>query len=61
VVFRDAERAGGSHDLRAANSFGPSFHALVLDTFQLDFYYAVGFTLDGDFEHGVSLRLEKAF
>ncbi|HKE14711.1 MAG TPA: hypothetical protein VKB80_07600 [Kofleriaceae bacterium] len=61
AVFRDAERAGGNHDLRAANSFGPSFHALVLDTFQVDFYYAVGFTLDGDFDHGVSLRLEKAF
>jgi hypothetical protein len=61
AVFRDAERPGGSRDLRGGDSFGPSFHALVMDTFQVDFYYAIGFTLDGEFDHGVSLRLEKAF
>jgi hypothetical protein len=61
AVFREARAANRDRDLRAGNSFGPSFHALVLDSFQFDFYYAAGFILDGEFDHGVSLRVEKAF
>jgi hypothetical protein len=61
AVFREARRTELSDEIRAGNSFGPSFHALVLDALQLDIFYAVGFTLQGDFDHGVSLRIQKAF
>lgn len=49
----------GNHGL--ANSFGPSFHALVMDALQLYIYYAFGFMRDAPFQHGVSFRIEKAF
>jgi len=61
AVLREADRPDIDGDPLAANSFGPSFHALVMDVLQLDFYYAAGFTTEGDFDHGVSLRAEKAF
>jgi hypothetical protein len=61
AVFRDAARTASPGDVRVGNSFGPSFHALVLDTFQLDLSYAVGFLRDGSFDHGTSLHLERAF
>jgi hypothetical protein len=61
AVFREARMAELSDEIRAGNSFGPSFHALVLDALQLDFFYAAGFTSNGDFDHGVSLRILKAF
>jgi hypothetical protein len=61
AVFRDAARSPSRGDVHVGNSFGPSFHALVLDTFQFDLSYAVGFLRDGSFDHGTSLHLEKAF
>jgi hypothetical protein len=61
AVFRDAVATASPGDVRVGNSFGPSFHALVLDTFQFDLSYAVGFLGDGSFDHGTSLHLEKAF
>jgi hypothetical protein len=61
AVFREARRVELSDEFRAGNSFGPSFHALVLDVLQFDLFYAAGFTLEGDFDHGVSLRIQKAF
>jgi hypothetical protein len=61
AVFREADPPVPDDELVVGNSFGPSFHALVMDVLQLDFFYAAGFTTDGDFDHGVSLRLEKAF
>ncbi len=61
AVFREADPPEPDDEILAGNSFGPSFHALVMDVLQLDFFYAAGFTVDGEFDHGVSLRLEKAF
>ncbi len=61
AVFREADPPVPEDDFLVGNSFGPSFHALVMDVLQLDFFYAAGLTTDGDFDHGVSLRLEKAF
>jgi len=59
--FRRARGADPKDRVGIGNSFGPSFHALVLDVLQLDLYYAAGFIADGPFDHGVSLRIEKAF
>ena len=61
AVFREARNPNPTHERSFANSFGPSFHALVMDVLQFNLYYAVGFTSEGDFDHGVSLQLEKAF
>lgn len=62
AVFREARSPNPTHDRRVANSFGPSFHALVMDVLQFNLYYAAGFMSDGgEFDHGVSLQLEKAF
>jgi hypothetical protein len=61
AVFREDRVANPTHDYSVGNSFGPSFHALVMDVLQFNLYYAVGFTSEGDFDHGVSLQLEKAF
>jgi hypothetical protein len=61
VVFREARGLNPDHERSAANSFGPSFHALVMDVLQFNLYYAAGFISGGAFDHGVSLQLEKAF
>jgi hypothetical protein len=61
AIVREARGIDPRGEVRFGNSFGPSFHTLVLDTLQLDIYYAAGFLLDGPFDHGVSLRVEKAF
>ena len=61
AVFREARGVNPTHERSVGNSFGPSFHVLVMDVLQFNLYYAVGFTSEGDFDHGVSLQLEKAF
>jgi hypothetical protein len=61
AVFREAVGSASAGDIHGGNSFGPSFHALVLDVFQFDLSYAVGFLDDGSFDHGISFHLEKAF
>lgn len=59
--YREARAGNPEGDYGVGNSFGPSFHALVMDALELDIYYAFGFMRDGPFEHGVSFRIEKAF
>ena len=61
AVFGELDRAGGGETFRFANSFGLGFHALILDTFQLDLYYAFGFNSEEDFDHGPSASLKKVF
>lgn len=61
AVFRQAEGAPNEGERVVATSFGPSFHALVQDLLQLDLYYSFGFTSDGQRDHGVAIRLQKAF
>ncbi len=39
--------SGESHSIAIADSFGPGFHWLFLDSFQLDFYGCVGFSPSG--------------
>jgi hypothetical protein len=61
AVFREAAGSPTARRSRAGNSFGPSFHALVLDVIQLDLSYAFGFLDDGSFDYGVSINLQKAY
>jgi hypothetical protein len=44
-----------------ASSFGLGFHALILDTLQLNLYYAFGLDLVAEFDHGLAASLIKAF
>jgi hypothetical protein len=46
---------------KAADSFGLGFHVLILDLFQLDLYYAIGFNSDKNFDHGIALSLTNVF
>jgi hypothetical protein len=61
AVFREAAGPASAGRIGAGNSFGPSFQALVLDVFHLDFSYAFGFLDDGSFDYGTSLNIHKAF
>ena len=61
AVWRETRDAGRRPPIRYGNSFGPSFHALVMDVMQVDIYYAVGFTSDRRDDNGFVLRLKKAF
>jgi len=61
ALFAEKDRAASQERFRVADSFGLGFHALVLDSFQLDVYYGVGFSTDGSFDNGWSLNLRKVF
>lgn len=61
AFFLEENRAVGTSQSRVADSFGVGFHALLLDTFQLNIYYALGFSSDGSFDQGSSANLEKVF
>ena len=61
AVFGEVDRSNLSEQERVGNCFGLGFHALILDLMQLDLYYSFGFSSDGDFDHGFSASLKKAF
>ncbi len=61
AVFGELDRMDSGQTARVADSFGLGFHALILDMFQLDLYYAFGFSSDGSFDHGVAAGLSKVF
>jgi len=61
AAFGALNRLDGLQQARFGNSFGPSFHALVMDLFQLNLYYGFGFCSDGAFDRGFSGSLSKAF
>jgi hypothetical protein len=52
-------RATGSR--RIGTSFGAGFHALIAESFQLDLYYAFGYTAGYPFERGIAIALKQAF
>ena len=64
AVFGELDRTDPSNvgeDVRVANSFGLGFHVLIIDAFQLDFYYGFGFTSDEEFDHGLAVSLKKVY
>jgi Surface antigen variable number repeat. len=65
-VFHDLAVFGGLDEERketamAADSFGLGFHVLILDLFQLDLYYALGFDSHKNFDHGIAVSLTNVF
>ena len=75
ATFGEIDRATGNEKVAIGDCFGPGFHALLEGIFQIDMYYAVGFTtarnnpLQGvpsasttpHFDNGFSLSLQKVF
>ena len=47
--------------LTFANAFGLGAHALIIDEFQLDAWYGVGWSSTGKFDHGAALQIRQAF
>ena len=61
AVFGQEAWLKSSGSVRVANSFGPGLYVLLIDTFQLDIQYGVGFASDGGFDHGLVLNIQKVF
>lgn len=61
ALFADPEGTLRTTQSRVVGAFGPSFHALIADAFQLDLYYAIGFATTRDIERGVTVGLSQAF
>lgn len=58
LVDRAADRTTEYH---LANAFGGGVHWLIIDAFQFDLYYGVGFAPGKRFDHGLVLSLQQAF
>jgi hypothetical protein len=61
AVFGELDRANGTERARVVGSFGPSFHVLIADAFQLDLYYGFGLADRGEVERGFSASFKQAF
>jgi hypothetical protein len=62
VVFGMIDRVTDeTTDPAAANAVGLGAHVLILDAFQFDAYYGVGFAVGDRFDHGLVLSLKQAF
>jgi hypothetical protein len=55
------DRATDKEKLSFANSFGLGAHALLIDEFQLDAWFGVGWTNSGRFDKGAALAIRQAF
>ncbi len=66
-IFHDAaaygaiDRGNGTERGAVADSFGLGLHLLLIDEFQLDAYFGVGFSTRGNFDQGGSLNIHQAF
>ncbi len=61
AVFEQLDRLREPVRWRVANSAGAGLHALIIDAFQLDVYYGVGFSSDRSWDRGMAASLRKAF
>jgi hypothetical protein len=61
AVFGELDRPTGAERARIVGSFGPSFHVLIADAFQLDLYYGFGIADRGEVERGFSAAFKQAF
>lgn len=55
------DRATDAEKLTFANGLGLGAHALLIDEFQLDAWYGVGWSSTGRFDHGAALQIRQAF
>jgi hypothetical protein len=61
VAYSALDRQSGAETLTAANSFGLGVHLLLIDEFQLDVDYGVGWATSGKFDSGGALAIRQAF
>ena len=61
VAYSQLDRASDLDKLAAANSVGLSAHLLIIDEFQLDAGYGVGWASGGKFDWGGALAIRQAF
>jgi len=61
VAYARLDRASGLDKLAAANAVGLGAHLLIIDEFQLDASYGVGWATGGKFDWGGALALRQAF
>ena len=61
AVLGKLDRINDTDEACFATSSGFGFHLLILDAFQFDLYYGIGFAIDEDVQHGPSASLKKVF
>jgi hypothetical protein len=61
VAYANLDRTTGVQKLALANSVGLGAHALIIDEFQLDAYFGVGWASGGNFGSGAALFVRQAF
>jgi len=61
VAYSRLDRVSGVEKLAAANSVGLGAHLLIIDEFQLDAGYGVGWASGGKFDWGGALAIRQAF
>lgn len=61
AIFGEINRVDDTESPRVADSFGLGVHALIIDQFQLDAWFGIGFASDRRFSHGAALAIRQAF
>ena len=61
VGYGAIDRATNKDKLAGANAVGLSLHALIIDEFQLDAWFGVGWSTGGAFSTGAALAIRQAF
>jgi hypothetical protein len=61
VAYGAIDRVTQKEKLTFANAVGLGFHALLIDEFQLDAWYGVGWSSTGRFDQGGALAIRQAF
>lgn len=62
AAFGSQARGKSTQGFRVADSTGLGLHFLLLDSFQFDTWYAIGFSSgENPFDHGLVLQLKKVF
>ncbi len=61
VAYGAIDRATGKQTLTLADALGPGVHALIIDEFQLDAWFGVGWSTNGRFDRGAALQIRQAF
>ncbi|MGZ6126383.1 MAG: hypothetical protein ACXWLR_15550, partial [Myxococcales bacterium] len=61
VAYGAIDRVTGKQTLTFADALGPAVHALLIDEFQLDAWFGVGWSSTGRFDRGAALQIRQAF
>jgi hypothetical protein len=61
VAYGAIDRTTDKEKLTLADAFGLGIHALLIDEFQLDAWFGVGWSTLGSFDRGAALQIRQAF